>query len=129
MKFSFEKYVFLIIVTISGTLIQAAAMIAIGSLAFWMNRSSQLGDILYYDFRKFTEYPLSIFPKTIQVILSSILPWALISYYPTLVILDKVNNNVEYLLGILSPILAIVIFKLALYLFDKGLRKYNGSGN
>ncbi|WP_025691296.1 ABC transporter permease [Paenibacillus zanthoxyli] len=122
-------YLFLIIIIISGTMIQSAAMIFIGSLSFWMNRSTQLGDILYYDLRKFTEYPLLIFPKTIRIILSTIIPWALICYYPILILLNKANTTVEWLLGGGAPIIACMLFWFAIIFFKKGLSHYDGSGS
>ncbi|MBW4085038.1 ABC transporter permease [Paenibacillus sp. S150] len=125
----FYWYLFLILIIVSGALIQSAAMIFIGSLSFWMNRSSQLGDILYYDLRKFTEYPLSIFPDAIKIILSTVVPWALICYYPLLILLNKARTPFEWIMGGGAPLCACILFWLALVFFNKGLRRYSGSGS
>jgi ABC-2 type transport system permease protein len=119
----------LIIMIVSGTALQAAAMIILGSLSFWTKRSSQLSDILYYDFRKFVDYPLSIFPKWINFLMTFIIPWALISYYPALIVLNKANNVFEYTMGYLTPIISILCFAMAIRIFYIGLEKYEGSGS
>lgn len=128
-QFSVFKIIFIVLTIISGILIQSSAMIVLGSLSFWSKRSSQLGDILYYDFRKFTEYPISVFPMTIKMIVTFILPWGLISYYPSTIILGKSIDSFEKIMGIITPGLAAVIFYGALRFFECGLRRYEGSGS
>ena len=87
---------------IGGVLIQAGGMILIGSISFWTKRSAEIGDIFYYDVRELTDYPLSIFPKWIQLVLTYIFPWAFINYYPALIVLGKTQSNYEFVLGMLS---------------------------
>ncbi|MDD4296883.1 MAG: DUF2461 family protein [Ruminiclostridium sp.] len=83
----------------------------------------------YGDMRTFVHYPLSIFPSFIRVILTYILPWAIINYYPSMIILHKVQTTEEFVLGILSPVIGILFFLLSLFIFNCGLRRYSGSGS
>jgi ABC-2 type transport system permease protein len=94
-----------------------------------MLRSSDLADIVYYDMRTFVHYPLSIFPSFIRIILTYVLPWAIINYYPSMIILQKVQTTEEFVLGILSPLIGILFFLLSLFVFNRGLRRYSGSGS
>ena len=123
------SYIYLVLAIIGGVLIQSGAMIILGSLSFWMLRSNDLADIVYYDMRTFVHYPLSIFPSFIRIILTYVLPWAIINYYPSLIILQKVQTTEEFILGILSPVIGILFFLLALFVFNCGLRRYSGSGS
>ncbi|MDD2261330.1 MAG: ABC-2 family transporter protein [Candidatus Cloacimonetes bacterium] len=123
------SYIYLILAVLGGVLIQAGAMILFGSLSFWMLRSNALADILYFDLRTFVHYPLSIFPPFIRIILTYVLPWAVINYYPSLIILHKVQTTEEFILGILSPVIGILFFLLSLFVFNRGLRHYSGSGS
>ena len=123
------SYVYLFFAVLGGVLIQMGAMIIFGSLSFWMLRSSDLADIIYFDLRTFVHYPLSIFPSFIRIILTYILPWAIINYYPSLIILHKVQTAEEFILGILSPVIGILFFLLSLFVFNRGLRRYSGSGS
>lgn len=120
---------YMIIIILSGVCIQAGGMIIIGSISFWTNRSEEIGDIFYYDIRSMTNYPLFIFPRWIQLGLTFVFPWAFINYYPSLIILDKIKNPQEFVLGLLSPLVGAIFLGLALFLFKKGLNKYSGAGN
>lgn len=123
------SYIYLVFAVLGGVLIQSGAMIILGSLSFWMLRSSDLADIVYYDMRTFVHYPLSIFPAFIRIVLTYVLPWAIINYYPSLIILNKVQTTEEFVLGILSPVIGILFFLLSLFVFNRGLRRYSGSGS
>lgn len=132
-KISYEltwlSYVYLFFAVIGGVLIQAGAMIILGSLSFWMLRSNELAGILYYDIRTFVHYPLSIFPSFIRIALTYVLPWAIINYYPSLIILNKVQTTQELVIGLLSPVIGIGFFAISLVVFNQGLKRYNGSGS
>jgi len=123
------SYAYLLLAVLGGVLIQSGAMIILGSLSFWMLRSGNLADIAYYGMRTFVHYPLTIFPPFLRVALTYVLPWAVINYYPSLIILRKVQTAEEFVVGVLSPIIGILFFLLSLFVFNRGLRRYSGSGS
>jgi ABC-2 type transport system permease protein len=128
-KMTLSSYIYLITAIIGGVLMQSGAMILLGSLSFWMLRSQELANILYYDIRSFIHYPISIFPQYIRFILTYILPWSIINYYPSLIILHKVQTTDELILGLLSPFIGACFFILSIFVFNMGLRRYSGSGS
>lgn len=128
-RMSIIKLIYLLLCIIGGTLIQIASMIMVGSLSFFMIKSTEFGDIIYYDIRDMTKYPLEVYPKVIQIFLTFICPWAFVNYYPTLILLDKVTVNSQMILGWLSPIVGVGLFLLSLAFFQLGLKKYSGVGN
>lgn len=123
------KVIYLIFAIIGGILIQMASMILIGSLSFWILRSSEFGEIVYYDIRSMTQYPISIFPKWIRIILTFVFPWAFINYYPSLILLNKVETTMELVLGLLSPIIGGILLLVSLKIFQIGLKRYSGTGS
>lgn len=123
------SYIYLLLAIISGVLIQSGAMILLGSLSFWTLRTSEISQIFYYDLRTFIHYPLSVFPEFIRIVLSYIIPWALINYYPGLIILHKVQTTEEFILGMAAPVFGVVFFSVSLLVFKLGLRRYSGSGS
>ena len=123
------SYVYLLFAVAGGVLIQSGAMVLLGSLSFWMLRSGSLADILYYDLRQLVHYPLSIYPAYIKVFLTYVIPWAVINYYPSLIILKKVQTTEEFAVGMLSPVIGILFFMFSLFVFNRGLKKYSGSGS
>jgi ABC-2 type transport system permease protein len=128
-ELTFFSYVYLVGAILGGILLQAGAMIILGSLSFWTLRSLDLAQTLYYDLRTFVHYPLSIFPAFIRNILTYILPWAMINYYPSLVILHKIETCRQLVLGLLAPFVGVMFFIVSLFIFDQGLKRYSGSGS
>jgi ABC-2 type transport system permease protein len=126
---SFLKIGYLISILISGVMLHAGAVILVGALSIKTLHSTSVGQIVYYDIRNFINYPLNIYPGFLKVILTFIFPWAFINYYPSLIILDKVQSPYDLVMGILSPVVGISFFMLSLYIFQKGLRSYSSSGS
>lgn len=127
--FTWMKALYLMFALVGGILIQCASMILIGSMSFWTLRSTDFGRIIYYDIRSLTQYPIAIFPKWIQFILTFIFPWAFINYYPSLILLEKVETTMELVCGMLSPLVGGFLLLISLGVFKLGLKKYSGAGN
>ena len=123
------KIVYLIAAVISGIFMHAGAMILFGGLAFWLKRTLSLAGILYYGLRNFTQYPLSIFPMLLRMLLTFLLPWAFINYYPALIILNRSNSELDTILGYIAPLTGIIFFLISMLVFYAGLRKYESSGS
>ncbi len=128
-RMTFFSYIYLVFAIIGGIFFQAGAMIILGSLSFWLLRTDSLSLTLYYDIRSMIQYPLTIFPQYIGFILTFILPYAIINYYPSLIILTKVQTGSDLIIGLLSPLIGVMIFALSIFIFNRGLRRYSGSGS
>lgn len=123
------SYIYLVFAIIGGVLIQSGAMVMLGSLNFWTMRANELSGFLYYDIRALINYPLDIFPQFMQIILTFILPWALINYYPALIILNKVQTPLEMVIALCVPAFGALFFALSVKVFNLGLRRYSGTGS
>lgn len=123
------KVFYFILAVIGGTCIQAGGMIAIGALSFWTMKSEEVGDIFYYKLRGITRYPLCIFPLAVQKILTFILPWTFINYYPSALLFNKAETRFEAICGGLSPVIGIASLIISIKFFYIGLRHYNGAGS
>ena len=128
-EWSLVRIGFMLISILGSFLLHSGAMVFFGALSFWIKRSLPLADLLYFDFKNFIQYPISIFPKFIRFVLTFVLPWAICNYYPSLIILNKADTDYEYILGLFSPLIGGICFTLAIFVFRKGLNKYNGSGS
>jgi ABC-2 type transport system permease protein len=126
---SIYSIIYIVFAIIGGILLQAGMLIIIGSLSFWILRSTQVGQVVCYDLRELINYPMNIYPKFIKIILTFVFPWGFVNYYPSIIILNKSNSNSELILGFIAPIIGISIFILSLKIFNLGLKRYNGAGN
>jgi ABC-2 type transport system permease protein len=122
------SYIYFAAAVISGILVQSGAMIILGSLSFWSVRPQKIASVVLAEMRAFTNLPLSRFPEFIRRGLTYVLPLAIINYYPSLIILRKVETSEEFVVGLLSPLVGVCFFIFSLYVFDAGLRRYAGSG-
>lgn len=127
--FTLSRILFLIVSILSGGIITAAVMICCSVPAFWMVRNSAIKNLVF-DMKHFVEYPITIFNKSIQFILTFVLPFAFITFFPALVILDKQDYAFfpEWL-PYLTPVVAVVLFAAAYKFWFYGLKRYDSAGS
>lgn len=119
-----------IINIISGIAIQAALMIIAGSSSFFVVKSRTFVETGIYDLRKYIDYPLSIYHKGIQFVLTFILPYGFVNFYPAEIVLGKNTGNffqTWYLY--LGPLIGIIFMGTALLIWRVGIRHYSSTGN
>ena len=71
----------------------------------------------------FTQYPISIYSGIIKLLITVILPFAFVAYYPTASYLGFTS----YVLW-LSPIIAVILWIIAIKLWNLALKKYRSTG-
>lgn len=122
--------VFLLACIIGGTLIQASIIIVAASSAFWIVKSGTVVDVSIYAIRNFINYPISIYGKSVQLLLTFAVPYAFVNYYPAAAFFGK-----EDPLALMSPspyialLIGGLLFPLACWVFGRGVLRYNSSGS
>ena len=121
---------FYVINMLSAFVIFSAITIFTGTISFWTVKSEEVVSLLTnnnYGLKNYTDYPIPIYNKGIQVILSFIVPYALTGYYPVASLLGKAMPYP--FLSHISPAVA-VIAGVASYLFwNYGLKHYGSAGS
>jgi ABC-type uncharacterized transport system, permease component len=115
----------IVMVLIGGILIQGALLLVPASLTFWITKSSEVQNVLFYQMRGFIAYPISIYPKLVQWLLTYVIPLAFVNYYPAQSLLSRQSRG----LALLSPVIGVVLFGLALLLWRAGLKRYKSTGH
>jgi len=126
---SWKMVVYLLCALLGGIALQMGAMILMGALSFWTLRSERIGELYYYQLRSLTHYPLTIYPKWIKILLTTIVPWAFINYYPAMVVLKKTVTQWDYILGMAAPLAGFLFLGFAVWIFHYGLRRYTSAGS
>lgn len=72
---------------------------------------------------RFSEYPLEIYPKYIQLLFVTLFPMAVFIYYPTQILLGRLDFKLVYCF-----ISVMVFFALSLKLWNSVLKKYVSAG-
>lgn len=125
-KLSIPITIFLVIKVIFFSIVGALIIGAINTIfsisSFWTYRSNEV-IWSFYRMYTFTEYPITIYNKFIRIIITVIVPFAFVAYYPTIAYLG-INKYMIYL----SPIIAIVLWVIAVKLWNLALDKYRSTG-
>lgn len=97
-------------------------------MSFWWGNTDKMTGVFRWSFREIIRYPISIYPGWIRVILTIILPYALVNYYPALVLLNKADKH--YHSWILLAVVGVGILMLCIIylLWRKGLKRYESAG-
>lgn len=108
-----------------GIFLFTALKLLTSSTSFWLKNSYPLMQITY-NISDFTKYPLTIFPKLIQRLMTYVIPFALVSYYPGLYVFGMIGFG-EVLLYLTAVLFILMSF--ALFVWNKGLKHYESAGS
>lgn len=110
---------------IGGTLIFFSAAVVVSVISFISVKSTALWDVVW-NFERFIEYPLDIFGTAVIFLMTFIVPFGFINYYPAQAFLGK---GIWMQAAYLTPLVGALVF-IAAYLFWRwGLRYYSGTGS
>ncbi len=125
-----QSLMFLILSVLGASLIQASALIASSVMSFFTVGNNPIADFLLWDVKEFTNYPITVFPKGIQFVLTFILPFAFMNFYPAAALLGKaIPEGYPAILPYLSPLVGALVFALSILLWNWGLKNYKSTGS
>ena len=119
---SFLLILKIIIFSISGAAILGALNTIFSVTSFWTYRSNEF--IWSFD-RMYTiaQYPINIYSKFIKILITIVLPFAFAAYYPAMNYL-----GMDKYMIFLSPLIAIVMWYIAIKIWNLALNKYRSAG-
>lgn len=125
-KLSIPITFILILKIVFFSIVGAAIIGAINTIfsisSFWTYRSNEVIWSFYRTYT-FTQYPLEIYNKFIKILITCILPFAFVAYYPTMSYLGM-NSYMIYV----SPIIAVILWIIAVKVWNWALNKYRSTG-
>lgn len=120
-----KHIVMFIVSVIAGAVIYTSIKLLFASLSFWIKRSGPFLQVAY-EMADFAKYPVEIYSKPIQFILTFVIPFAFVAYFPASYFLIQKSAlttvGIECLIAVILSILAYSIFKI-------GISKYESAGN
>ncbi|WP_218571221.1 ABC transporter permease [Paenibacillus oralis] len=130
LELTFVGFVYLVLVLLGGALIQGAGLIITAVPSFWFTESRGIRELLFFQAKNFIRYPLSIYHGFIQILLTLILPYAFINFYPAQYFLKKQDFGFfSPVFQFVTPIVGLVLFTLAYGFWRVGIRSYQGTGS
>ena len=126
---SLPKIALLLGVGICGIVLFVGIIILQATLCFWTVESVELGNILTYGGVETAQMPLSIYPIGFQRFFTFVVPLGCISYYPLLLVMGKADPlGSSAWFQLISPLLGIVFFWVALQGWSVGIKHYTSAG-
>lgn len=128
LSWSFQRILIFALLILLGALVYAGVYVACLSLGFWFpRRSSVMAPLLSLNY--LTQYPLTIYPEGLQLVLSFIIPLGFTSFYPAQAFLGVEPGLQGFLVPFwYIPLVTLVVLGVAWSLFTLGLSRYQSSG-
>lgn len=132
--FNFRKlknpfcFFYLIIILICAVFLYGGIYILVGSLTFLLGQYVEFTSIFIQGSVSMLQYPKNVFPKSIQVFFTYILPVTLVTYYPVSILLGKLDEKNIYFKGI-SVLVGILVFFISYKVFRFLEKRYSSTGN
>jgi ABC-2 type transport system permease protein len=120
------KALIAVVLLASTVVVRASTVLAATSLGFWATAPHNNAMQVVHNLASFAQFPLSIYGRGLQALLTYGVPFAFISYYPAAWLFGK--EHIGWI-GLLTPLVAAAAMLGARALFERGIRRYEGAGN
>jgi ABC-2 type transport system permease protein len=129
-NWTIAKFAWFALVVIGAALIQASITMIAGTMAFWFVKSQALINTLLYSVKRFVEYPITIYDTWLQVVLTFLIPYAFVNFYPAQGFLSKTGESVFHpIFQYGTPVVGIMLSLLAYRLWCLGINHYESTGS
>ncbi len=114
-----------IVVAVFATLIYTSLKIMTAAISFWTKTSGHITHMLYMT-NDFGKYPVSIYNRFVQTVITYVIPFAFTAYFPASYFLT--GQDPLFCIGG-TVIAGTVLFVLAVFIWNRGLRAYESAGS
>jgi ABC-2 type transport system permease protein len=126
LSWSFTRVVLGVVFLVSAIAIKVAINLGTNSISFWLSSPSSLFAIAVHQAGDLAKFPLSIYPTGLKFVIGVAIPFAFVSAFPV----GFLTGSGEHRwLGLLTPLVAAYCVAIAMFVFKRGLRRYESAGN
>jgi ABC-2 type transport system permease protein len=124
-----RNILYYIIALISGAVIQASIFLFSACFSFWTIKTDNLRNMIFFNARRISGYPVSFYPGMIQKLIICVIPFAFVNYFPAQYFLKKAEMS-SFWSGYLyfSPFVAAIMFVLVYFFWKQGVKRYSSTG-
>ncbi len=119
------KVLTFIFMLISSIAIFFTIFLVTASYCFITVQGLEIRNVLTDGGKNIAQYPMGVFPSGILKFFTFIIPYSLVNYYPLLFLLGKASNTIYMFL----PLLVLFYIIPAVFLFNRGAKKYLSTGS
>lgn len=108
-----------------GVFIYAGINIALTSISLYSDSKTDIQPIIF-NVGNYGRYPVTIYHRIMQILLTWVLPFAFVGFYPASFFLDRHEWT---WLAMLTPVVGIVYLFIGIFCWNRGIKHYKGAGN
>lgn len=121
---------YLILAVIGGGLVEGAVQTTLGSLSFRFLQTLSFRASVNEIFNLYGNYPNVIFPAALRNVLTFVLPIAFVAFFPASILLNREGDlSVPVWLATAAPLVGVLLFVIAVRIWNSQSRNYQSSGN
>jgi ABC-2 type transport system permease protein len=115
----------LAVMVVGSVMIYAGIYVALTAVSFFTDAPTGILPLLY-NIQNYGRYPANIYNAPVRILLTWVLPFAFVGFYPAGYFLDK-----EAMRGmaLLTPAVGAVFFTMGVLVWNFGVRRYRGAGS
>lgn len=129
LQLTLVKLVYLLLTAMGGGLILASALVVVATIAFWTTRTHVFYWSIVYPARQLINYPVSIYSRWMQLVLTAVVPFAFVNFLPAHVLLERTGSLQFPVLAWLTPVVGLVTIAVVYNIWNWGTRYYTSTGN
>lgn len=125
------QWAYMLVMLITAALLELGITLVLASVAFWTTKSSGLVyAVNQVNWNMTRQYPLEMFGRGFRVLVTGLIPFAFLNYYPARWLLGKTApGDPLYFLSFLSPLVTLALLGIAGVMWQKGIRRYASTGS
>jgi ABC-2 type transport system permease protein len=127
LAWSLWHVLFLVATLISSVLLIGSVNFATNCIAFWDPSATGTFPFMVQNFMEFAKFPLSLYDRLVRVLVTWVIPFAFVSYYPGIALLNKAGDDVW--LGYFAPLAGPAALLITNLVWRRGLGRYQGTGH
>ena len=124
---SAPQWAWLLVLVLSGAAIMGALMLMFMLPGLKLRARSPLSAV-YFEARSFAKYPLAIYPRLLQLLLTSTVPFGFVGYYPLMALMGKTDPMTGSALIYISPLVAAACIAATGYCWRRTIKRYESAG-
>ncbi|MGQ4668690.1 ABC transporter permease [Metabacillus halosaccharovorans] len=123
---SISKLLFSLLLLLSAILIRVSIYFAACSSVFWTQSPGNAFGNMVHTLSEFAKFPITIYSFGVQALITVILPYAFVSFFPSAYLFNKQELSS---FGFLVPVVAVYCVSMSFFIFKKGIQNYESVGN
>lgn len=123
--FGILELLVLMLMVVGSVMIYIGIYTALTAISFFSDAPTGILPLMY-NIQSYGRYPVTIYNRVIQVVLTWIIPFAFVGVYPAAYFLDQ---EITKSFALLTPVMGLIFMTGGILTWNYGVRNYRGAGS